>query len=33
MLSLLEELKEKNLINEDLKDKLEWYSDKLKILC
>ena len=38
MQALLEELKEKNLINEELKDKLECYSGKIKniiliILC
>lgn len=32
MQALLEELKEKNLINEELKDKLERYSGKIKIL-
>uniref|UniRef100_A0A8C1HUW2 THAP-type domain-containing protein n=1 Tax=Cyprinus carpio carpio TaxID=630221 RepID=A0A8C1HUW2_CYPCA len=32
MQALLEELKEKNLINEELKDNLECYSGKIKIL-
>ena len=32
MQALLEELKEKNLINEELKDKLECYSGKIQIL-
>lgn len=32
MQALLEELKDKNLINEELKDKLECYSGKIKIL-
>ena len=29
--AVLEELKEKDLINEELKDKLEFYSGKIKI--
>ena len=34
MKALLEELKDKNLINEELKDKLECYSGKINnILC
>uniref|UniRef100_A0A3B5AB60 THAP domain-containing protein 6-like n=1 Tax=Stegastes partitus TaxID=144197 RepID=A0A3B5AB60_9TELE len=32
MQALLEELKEKNLINEELKDKLDCYSGKIKTL-
>lgn len=32
MCALLEELKDKNLINEELTDKLESYSGKIKIL-
>lgn len=32
MQALLEELKEKDLINEELKDNLECYSGKIKIL-
>lgn len=30
--ALLEDLREKNLINEELKDKLECYSGKMEIL-
>ena len=33
MQGLLEELKEKHLINEELKDKLECYSGQIKKKC